>query len=59
LVNPSHPFEGAYIIGVLGHQITRMLGLDLAVCLLFLSGLFQGLELVFGEDHALLGDLGL
>ena len=42
LVNAANAFDIANVIGVLAPQIARVLGFDFPVCLLFLSGFFQG-----------------
>ena len=51
-----------HILG--GHALSlnaekTMFGLDLAVSLLLVLGFLQGNDLAFGEDQAILGDLGL
>ena len=47
----------ADVVGVLRTEVARVLGLDLAVRLLVLSGLLERPDLVLGEDEAFLGHL--
>lgn len=58
LVNAANAFDVAHVIGVLTSQVARVLGFDFSVSLLFLSGFFQGTQLVFREDEPILGNLG-
>ncbi len=54
LVHPAYAFERADIKGILGTEITRMGGVDLAVLALF----FKGGHLGVGQDQPLLSRLG-
>jgi len=41
LVNTTHAFDIAHLIGILTAQVARVLSFDLAVCWLFFPGFFQ------------------
>lgn len=58
LVNAANAFDVSNVVGVLASQIAWVLGFDFPVCLLFLSGFFQGTQLVFREDKSILGGRG-
>ncbi len=55
LINLADPFNVTDITGILAKQKTRMRRLDLAVSLLFFLGLFQSLNLGFGQNAIGLG----
>ena len=59
LVDLADTLQIAHIEGILGAQVTRMLGFDLSVSFLLVLCLFQRFELVFREDDVVLDDLRL
>ena len=59
LVDLADILQIAHIEGILGAQVTRMLGFDLSVSFLLVLCLFQRFELVFREDDVVLDDLRL
>lgn len=59
LVNTAHPFDIPHIVGILGAQVTGVLGFNFAMCLPFFFFALQGHQLGFGQDDAILRHHGL
>ncbi len=58
MIDPANAFQGTDIEGVLSPKITGMRGLDLAPGLVVELLLLQRLDLSFGENDTLFGNLG-
>ena len=58
LIDPADALQIPHVKGILCTKIARMFGFNLSFGFLRFFGFFQRLELGFGQNHPLLGNLG-